>query len=64
VSTKKKTPKTETPKTDISSNSGSKKTLSSKQVEDFKSAFTNTGDKLKEITDFNTGINQNKNKRY
>jgi hypothetical protein len=64
VSAKKETPKAETPKTDTSSNNGSKKTLSSKQVEDFKSAFTNTGDKLKEITDFNTGINQNKNKRY
>lgn len=51
------TEETETTKTETSSNS-SKKPLSSKQIEDFKSAFTNTGTKLKEITDFNTNISK------
>ena len=64
VSTKKETPKAETPKANTSSSSDTKKNLSSKQVEEFKSAFTNTGNKLKEITDFTSGIFQKKNKRY
>lgn len=62
VSPKTETQKTETTKTETSSNS-SKKPLSSKQIEDFKSAFTNTGTKLKEITDFNSGILQKKKKK-
>jgi predicted RNase H-like nuclease (RuvC/YqgF family) len=61
VTAKKETTNTETKK-DVSSNS-SKKPLSSKQVEQLKSAFTNTGTKLKEITDFNSPIDQKRNKK-